>query len=360
MVGKEVGRKLWAGTPAAPAANVTLPPPPPPPPSSPVDQPSPAPPAPARTPAMRSGPVSADDASAATPAPPSGSHTTAIIGGSVGGVIALVAIAVVISLLIARNRRKLRKQSVPAPDAQQTPGSVSAREPASHSAISGASIALATRADGHASNRTTPTSSLQPGIASSCQRSSVQPTLSAFSTDTRKSTPAGAQSAATRVRIAPATSAKNGDSAVVNFSNATLVLPHTLGEPEEWDRLRNALTNMATAEPVQLFAGRYRLKAERPTQGGQALVAFACDRADSFFQYAIKCALVCIAHCDIVFQQPSLSPVFPRARAKRGKDDLTLLIMHMHAPLLSNSCLQDQLVHTGCEHDVKITRQHCI
>ena len=71
----------------------------------------------------------------------------------------------------------------------------------------------------------------------------------------------------------------------------TVVQSSTLGEPEAHGRLVTALENMARAEPAQLFAGRYRLKAEW-VQGGQALVVFARDDADGFFQYAIKCGSV--------------------------------------------------------------------
>ena len=89
----------------------------------------------------------------------------------------------------------------------------------------------------------------------------------------------------TQRRIMPAA---NGGLAITGFSNVTVVQSSTLGEPEAHGRLVTALEEMARAEPVQLFAGRYRLKAEW-VQGGQALVVFARDDADGFFQYAIKC-----------------------------------------------------------------------
>ena len=91
-------------------------------------------------------------------------------------------------------------------------------------------------------------------------------------------------------RITPSAGTSNGIS-ISGFTNATVVYPSTLEEPDVHNRLVTALENMANAEPAQLFAGRYRLKAEW-VRGGQALVVFARDDAHGFFQYAIKCALL--------------------------------------------------------------------
>ena len=91
------------------------------------------------------------------------------------------------------------------------------------------------------------------------------------------------------MRIAPASNAADGVP-VTGFS-ATRVRPSTLGEEEELGKLLTALTNMASAEPPQLFADRYRLKAGF-VRGGQALVVFALNDGEGFFQYAIKCVFI--------------------------------------------------------------------
>ena len=142
-----------------------------------------------------------------------------------------------------------------------------------------------------------------PGVVTGSGRTPiVQRTLAATSTSNSRQIGSSARSgsshapsqsqapaAATTQRIAPAASTLRG-TAVTSFSDGTTLLPSTLGDAEEMNRLVVALQNMAAAEPAQLFAGRYRLQAEI-VQGGQAVVVFARDRSNGFFQFAIKCAL---------------------------------------------------------------------
>ena len=94
---------------------------------------------------------------------------------------------------------------------------------------------------------------------------------------------------ATERRIAPAGERQEGRTCITGFSNATIDFPATVDEPEEKERILAALENMTLANPPHLFAERYRLKDERVV-GGQAVVVFARDDCEGFFQYAIKCA----------------------------------------------------------------------
>ena len=125
---------------------------------------------------------------------------------------------------------------------------------------------------------------------------------------------APAVSAASNCRIAPASGASH-ETILTGFASATLVQPSTLAEPKDMDRLVTALENMATAEPPQLLAGRYRLRAEW-ARGGQALVVFARNAGDGFFQYAIKC----------VFVLPSICHSCEPARPRRAAANLSLFL----------------------------------
>ena len=214
------------------------------------------------------------------------------VGGAVGGVVALLAIAVLAMLLIMRARRRkaarlpdttamAAKKASSAADADMQappklpppPGMESSAREATPPGATGPRLAD-TLSSGGRSDR--------------AHHSLLAGSLSAMSTAPGGH---GGASAAmvTRRRIAPANSTLAG-STVSGFSGAVYSQPNTLEQPQERDRLRTAVVNMAEAEPPQLFAGRYRLKAEW-VQGGQALVVFARDDADGFFQYAIKCAL---------------------------------------------------------------------
>ena len=290
-------RRLWRGTASAPAA-----------PAPPVTD--------AATRARPTGstaapaPRDAPQTSNATPPSPAAQSDTALgtddsearsksgsssvgpaVGGAVGGVAALLAIAVLSALLVVRARRRkaARLPDTIATAADKPSSAANANMQVLPKLPPPRTESSAREATPPAPNGPRLTDTLSSGGRSDCAHHPLLVgSLSAMSTAPGGH---GGASAAmmTRRRIAPANSTLAG-STVSGFSGAVYSQPNTLEQPQERDRLRTALLNMAEAEPPQLFAGRYRLKAEW-VQGGQALVVFARDDADGFFQYAIKCAL---------------------------------------------------------------------
>ena len=300
---------LWEGTASAPAANVTIAPPESPKPDAATPEsvnvaPPPAPYANSSTMALP------DRRDATAPSPlamqtvPSSQNVGEAIGGTIGGTVALLAIAVLVVFLILRaHRRKAARPPDSTTDGQPGAATTYERERKFDSddgnALARASATSRLGPGGmSASNRrgrtihvSTPIDQHRSTMLSSgdgCARLSLLTDSTTASGPNQMWVEGPASTAATRRRIAPAKSMLVG-STISEFSGAVYSQPSTLEQPQERERLRTAVQNMAESEPLQLFAGRYRLKSEW-VQGGQALVVFACDSANSFYQFAIKCA----------------------------------------------------------------------
>ena len=333
-VGQALGMKLWAGTNSAPAANFTLPP-------ATAPTTSTVPPA---TVAADSTLPSSAAADLALP-PPSiaavpplakrrsgGSKVGTSAGGAVGGVSVLLALVMLAWRLIVRCRRR----KAAAIDAKADAGG-----PATAGAGAGVSSLAAPAAPARgasmwqqaqrasldldsseanqyvllrpSNDRSSFVLSGRTGSGSGADYS--QRSLVRWSADTSgleeqshtwrlaRQPEFGQAAAQTMLRIAPAANTTDGVPLTGGFS-ATLVRPSTLAEPGAVDKLLTALDNMASAEPPQLFAGRYRLKTEW-VRGGQALVVFARDDGEGFFQYAIKCAARVLCASVAGYQPPN-------------------------------------------------------
>jgi hypothetical protein len=74
---------------------------------------------------------------------------------------------------------------------------------------------------------------------------------------------------------------------------ATMVSQPVPGDEAFMEAMKRELSAMASADPPQLFGGKYVLLNER-VAGGQALVNFARDASGGYYQYAIKCGSLCL------------------------------------------------------------------
>jgi hypothetical protein len=106
--------------------------------------------------------------------------------------------------------------------------------------------------------------------------------------------PAGALAGSLDADSWPVTSSSGGHRLTSTFGQTYTAVSNTTraAAPEEADfkrALLEELRDIATADPPQLFAGKYVLLNER-VAGGQALVNFARDSTGGYYQYAIKCA----------------------------------------------------------------------
>ena len=108
--------------------------------------------------------------------------------------------------------------------------------------------------------------------------------------------PAASEQSQPRVQDAASTRSAAKDCSFVytadSLASGTLAVPlaDTMQAGGEIDRLLVAIDNLAYAEPVQSFAGRFILSGEIAL-GGQGVIAFARDNSAGMRQYAIKCAL---------------------------------------------------------------------
>ena len=255
-----------------------------------------------------------------------GSNVGPIIGGAAGGLIALAVLALLAALLVVRARRR-RQARLKAPAADpldadsshhggkhgHAAGAAPVHMPAAGQSHVGPQSGRTMQKHGASHKQAVDGSSpsllshtvRSGGGGSGSGRGPEQQSLAAISTigsgGEMRSTRSNASRASpltlpspmsvTQKRIMPAAGSAYSGAAITRFSGAVVVQPSTLDEPGQMDRLVTGLENMATSEPAELFAGRYRLKAEW-VRGGQALVIFARDDSKGFFQYAIKCARV--------------------------------------------------------------------
>jgi hypothetical protein len=205
------------------------------------------------------------------------SNIGAIVGGAVGGALALVALCMAVACLLFCRQRRKRTQS------------------------SGwLTIGLSERKE----------RSLQPGIKAPVSQNDTTPSIvRARLGGQQPGSELPASSSATSERLGLPASQGDQDASsagrIMSSGNTTHAstlgsLPSTTGlaPTKTVDvgvtrgsmlALERPLDNLMAMRPPGLFNGRFTLLRER-TRGGQALVQMAHDADGGFYQYAIKCA----------------------------------------------------------------------
>ena len=313
---------------------------------SPPSPPQPSPPGDATSAAEAAGPgksassweagtgsttAAGGDANNGGQAPPNSSGSQiaklpAIIGGSVGGSIALLLLLVSVGLYLQRRHAKRSGAGSQATDFDGNPDQQPAAEQKSvpdlslpqlpavpnksaHAGRNAGQMALLPVASTETSTNVTlfaqstlgTTPSAGAGMSSSVSSGGGMPSVAAaLSAEARPAPPMPLPCAPTQT--GPAQSPVQQDSGIqrqqapplsgtVTTSHAITcdTMPHTVAEPDMRSKVSTALHNMAEQEPPALFAGRFQLLSEQ-CQGGQAVVHFARDARGSLKQFAIKCA----------------------------------------------------------------------
>ena len=215
-----------------------------------------------------------------------GSHA-AVIGGSIGaGVGALVLVALAFAMLLQRRRVQLQRKlqaDVCALDRNDGAGAERWLLTSSGRSAKGAHAAAYVSGDGMHKVHDNVMSSLgmrsnDTGYTPSSSRPPV--IIDSFATLRRIAGPAHGSAALARGTINATFLSKS--------AGFTVEAPRIYDDSTPMrERLLDAIEEYTDAQPPQPFAWRYMLKREF-VDGGQALVNFARDTGEGFYQYAIK------------------------------------------------------------------------